>query len=161
MMRAFLAILIVSPSLWAQPGVVADVKLNPAGSFKATSNDVSGEAVASGGIFKASNIIVKLKNFKTGLALRDKHMTEKYLEVGKYPEAVLVSAEGKGGKGKATIRLHGVEREVAGSYQVSGNELVAEFPIKLSEFNITGIKYMGVGVNDDVNVHVTVPVKGK
>lgn len=143
----------------AEPGLVLDVVLTPTGSFKAKTNQVIGSATVVGDTISAENITIRLKNIKTGLALRDKHMTEKYLEVGKFPEATLISATGKGGKGKGKIKLRGIEKEVEGTYKINGEELDAEFPVKVSDFGITGVKYMGVGVNDKVTVHITVPVK--
>lgn len=105
--------------------------------------------------------MAKLKNLKTGKELRDKHATEKYLEVGKFPEAVLLKASGRNGKGEGRIKLRGIEKDVKGTYKINGSELESTFPIKLSDFGITGVKYMGVGVNDEVVVHVTVPIKKK
>lgn len=143
----------------ASPGLIADVALTPAGDFQAKSEDVKGFATVEGDTVKAENITVSLKNLKTGLALRDKHAKEKYLEVDKFPEAKLSKAIGKGGKGKARVSLKGIEKEVEGTYKIEGKELKASFPIKLSDFKISGIKYMGVGVDDIVKVNVTVPIK--
>lgn len=138
---------------------VADVALTPAGDFKAKTEDVSGFAIVKGDTVSAQNIIVNLKNLKTGLALRDKHAKEKYLEVDKYPEMKVVKAEGKGGKGKARIQYRGVEHDVEGTYKISGDKLIANFPMKLSDYKITGIRYMGVGVDDEIKVNVEVPIK--
>lgn len=148
-------------TLAADAGMEADVALTPAGDFKAKTDDVKGEAIADGDTIHAENITVNMKSIKTGLSLRDKHAKEKYLEVDKYPEAVLVKAIGKGGKGKARIRFRGIEKDVDGTYKIDGSMLVAEFPLKLSDFGISGIKYMGVGVDDVSKVHVTVPLKKK
>ncbi len=78
----------------------------------------------------------------------------------KYPEAVLVSAAGKDGKGSGILRLHGKEAKVDGTYSlISGNKfLKAEFKSKLSQFGINEINYKGVGVDDEFKVEVTVPV---
>ncbi|MBC7371657.1 MAG: YceI family protein [Bdellovibrionaceae bacterium] len=135
-----------------------DVNLTPAGSFKGKTNDVKGFATMKGDEILAQNIIVNLKSLKTGVELRDKH-TLKHLEVDKYPEAVLVMGKGKGGKGIGKIKIRGIEKQVAGTYTVSGNELNAEFKLNLPDFKITGIKYMGVGVEDQVVLHVAVPIK--
>ena len=155
----FLAVSFVYFTAMATPGVVADVSLTPVGDFKAHMDDVKGFATQEGDTFKAENIVVDLKSMKTGLPLRDKHAKEKYLEVEKYPTATLVKAIGKAGKGRARIRLKNIEKDVDGTYKIEGGELKADFPIKLSDYKITGIKYMGVGVDDKVDVHVTVPIK--
>jgi polyisoprenoid-binding protein YceI len=137
----------------------ADVSLTPAGDFKAKVDDVKGFATMKDGGVMAENVVVNLKTIETGIALRDKHAREKYLEVEKYPEMTLVKAVGKGGKGKGLIKYRGVQKEVQGTYSVEGDTLKANFPIKLSEFNITGVKYMGVGVDDEVKIQVELPLK--
>lgn len=140
-------------------GAVVDVALTPAGDFKAKTQDIKGFAVLKGDTVTAENVIVNLKNLTTGLSLRDKHAREKYLEVHKYPEMTLVKAIGKGGKGRGRIKYRGVEKDVVGTYSIKGNEILAKFPMKLSDFNIKGIKYMGVGVDDEVTVNVELPVQ--
>lgn len=161
-MRALLLIISLSLSslvAGANPGVVVDVKLTPAGDFKMKTDEVNGFAVVNGDAVTAENIVVNLKNIKTGMPLRDRHAKEKYLEVGKHPEAVLVKAVGKAGKGKGILKVRGVEKEVAGTYKIDGGFLTAKFPVKVSEFGITGVKYMGVGVEDQVQIEVVVPVR--
>ncbi len=146
------------PTLVFAQQATVDVSLRPAGSFKAKTSDVKGQVVQKGTGFEAQNIVVDLKNLKTGIDLRDSH-TKKHLEVEKFPEAILVSAKGQGGKGEGIIKIKGIEKKISGSYKVEGSNLIAEFPIKLSEFQITGIKYMGVGVDDEVKLTVEVPIK--
>lgn len=161
-MNKFLLTLLITCmpySALANGSAVADVSLTPAGDFKAKTEDVEGFAILKGDTVTAENIVVNLKNLKTGLALRDKHAREKYLEVNKYPEITLVKAIGKGGKGKGRIKYRGVEKEVQGTYSIKENSLIANFPMKLSQFNISGIKYMGVGVDDEIKVNVVLPLK--
>ncbi|WP_413288550.1 YceI family protein [Bdellovibrio sp. HCB337] len=138
--------------------VTVDVTLNPAGSFKAKTSDIKGTATVKGDEISASNIAVPLKGIKTGVELRDKH-TLKHLEADKYPEAVLVSATGKGGKGTGKIKIKGIEKDIAGTYKISGNNVEAEFDLNLPDFKITGISYMGVGVEDKVTLHIVMPIK--
>lgn len=138
--------------------VVLDVVLNPMGDFKGKTADVKGQAVVTGDEVSAENIVVNLKTLKTGVELRDKH-TQKHLETEKFPEAVLLSAKGKGGKGTGKIKIRGIEKDIAGVYKVEGKTLKAKFKLKLSDFGIEDINYMGVGVEDDVTLAVTVPVK--
>ncbi len=147
----------ISLSALAQEAVV-DLKAHPALSFKAKSSEVKGFATQNGDEVEAKDIIVGLKNISTGLGTRDTH-TKKYLEVEKYPDAILVSAKGKGGKGEGIVRIHGIEKPVSGTYTVEGGKLNAEFPIQLSDFGITNIKFMGAGVDDAAIVHVNVPVQ--
>lgn len=159
MMSFILSALFLSQFSFSQ-SVEVDVKLSPAGSFTAKTSDVTGEALYKGDSVMASNVKVNLKSLKTGIELRDEH-TLKHLDVANHPEAVLIKAMGKGGKGKAKIKLRGKEKMVEGTYKISGDKkkLDATFPIALSEFDITGIKYMGVGVKDQVTVRLQLPLK--
>lgn len=135
-----------------------DVSLSPAGSFVGKTADIKGTATLKGDTVEAQNIIVSLKDLKTGIKLRDEH-TQKHLETAKFPEAVLVTATGKDGKGEGVLKIRGIEKKVTGTYTIEGSVLKAEFPIKFSEYNITGIKYMGVGVQDEGKIRVAVPIK--
>src|SRR5689334_20340766 len=110
----FVVLLLSAKLAVAETGLSADVKLTPAGSFTAKTKDVTGFATLKGDKVSAENIVAKVKDLKTGIALRDKHATEKYLEVAKYPELVLISASGQGGKGKGKVRMRGVEKEIEG-----------------------------------------------
>lgn len=152
-----LSISFISTASHAQMAIV-DVSLRPAGSFKVKTSEVKGFAEKKADHFEAHNIVVNLKGIQTGVSLRDEH-TKKHLEVEKFPEAVLVSATGKDGKGEGVIRIRGIDHKIQGSYKLEGNNLTAQFPLKLSDYKIEGIKYMGVGVSDEVTLLVTLPVK--
>ncbi|MCB9073783.1 MAG: YceI family protein [Bdellovibrionaceae bacterium] len=152
-----LSFLLHNQSVFANGSVEIDVKLSPAGSFKAQTKKVQGRAYRNGDDVVAENIIVDLKNLSTGVGLRDKHLKE-HLMVEKYPEAKLVKATGKGGKGVASLIVKGKNQKVEGTYKVKGDTLVAEFPMTLSATDINDVRYMGVGVKDEVIVHVNVPI---
>jgi hypothetical protein len=55
----------------------------------------------------------------------------------------------------------GETKDFAGTYDVDGSTLKAQFPVKLSELKITDVRYMGVGVKDEVVIHVELPIAGK
>ncbi len=150
--------MLVVPSKVFAGGAAVDIKLTPAGSFTGKTADVKGFVKKVGNKFVGENIVVSLKNLKTGMGLRDKH-TQDYLQTAQHPDAILVKAEGENGKGKGTIKIRGIEKEVEGTYKVNGKELMASFPIKLSDFKIEGIRYMGVGVKDQAVVKVNVPIQ--
>jgi polyisoprenoid-binding protein YceI len=112
------------------------------------------------------SVIVPLSHLDTGIALRDRHMKEKYLETEKYPNAELVvrRAELKvptaGGKeeasAKALLKLHGQEKPVVFNYRASesGGHFSVDGTLRLSiaEFGISTPTFMGVSVRPDVDV---------
>lgn len=127
--------------------------------------------------FKAKGkIIVKLDAFETGIGLRDRHLREKYLETGKYPEAVLeitdlrfpqsfaedgFSAEAEPFKGTLTLREKTMP--VAGTVSMNGNkenvEMKFAFPLKTTDYKIDTPSFMGVTVASDVAVTAEVKIK--
>ncbi|MBY0386079.1 YceI family protein [bacterium] len=153
----FVIVLLLSGSVFAQ-SLEIDVKLSPAGSFKAETKKIKGFAKVSGDGVSAENVLVDLRSLSTGIGLRDKHLKER-LDVEKHPVAKLIKAEGKSGKGTATIELKGQKKDVAGTYQVKGKNLQAEFKMKMSDLGINDVRYMGVGAKDEVTVTIVLPVK--
>lgn len=151
----FILAITTSIRLCAQQ-VSAEVVLSPMGNFKVVFSEVKGRAVINKDEVFIENTIVNLKSLKTGLELRDKH-TLKHLEVDKNPEAILVKATGKGGTGKGVLKFMGTEKEISGKYSLDGDLLKAEFTLKLSDFGISDVNYMGVGVEDDVVIKVNLP----
>lgn len=157
----FTASILFAVSAHAQKSVKVSVTLFPAGDFVASTQDVTGSAKLVGpNQVKAENIRVNLKSLKTGIGLRDNHAKDKYLNVKEYPEAVLVSATGKDGKGQGILKIRNKESKVAGTYVLlKGNQfLKANFKTKLSEYGISDINYKGVGVEDEIAIEVVVPV---
>lgn len=140
--------------------VTVDVKLSPAGSFKGENTSVTGTATKTADGVMAENVVIDAAAFKTGIALRDDHL-KKRLQNDKFPQIKLLKAVGKGGKGKARIEIMGMTKDYAGSYSVDGSTLKADFPVKLSELKITDVRYMGVGVKDEVVIHVELPIAAK
>lgn len=110
----------------------------------------------------------KLSTLATGIALRDTHMKDKYLQVGQYPDATLKlqevtgwdvsKAEAKGIPFIGTLKIHGVEKPVTGTVDVktkgSGYEVSANFEAKISDFSIDIPSYAGITVADNVKVTV-------
>ncbi len=142
---------------FANPGVEIDIKLSPAGSFKAKTTKIKGLAKQSDGAVVSNQVIIDLRTLKTGIELRDNHLKKRLL-VDKHPIAKLLSAKGKNGKGEAMISIMGKEHKISGTYKTKGKFLVSEFKMSLSTLGIDDVNYMGVGVKDEVLVKVTVPV---
>ncbi len=132
-------------------------RLSPAGNFKATNTNVTGTAKKVGDKYVADDIQIQMDSFKTGIDLRDRHMKDK-LEAEKFKQALCMKAEGKDGKGTAQIKIKDIEKTVSGEYEVKDNNLVASFKININDFKIEGARYMGVGVKDEIEVTVEVPI---
>lgn len=154
--------------------VRAVCRLSPAGSFEAKSHALSGGvAVGSAGRLEGE-LTLDLRTFETGIGLRDSHLRE-YLEVERpgHEQAVLtaIQVEGVGEHGftsgtypfRGRLRFHGREQDVSGTVQLrvaTGRvRAQASFPIRLSEYGIERPAYLGIGVKDDLDVHVTLDAK--
>ena len=142
--------------------------LTVGGSFQAKTKAVSGEVgpapQQTGAV--GGSLLVKLDTLETGISMRDRHMKENYLEVGKgngYHTAVLenIHIDNANGKGtfKGTLTLHGQTREIVGTSVLQqkdgGVQVEAQFPVKVSEFQIPKPTYLGVGVRDEIQIKVT------
>jgi polyisoprenoid-binding protein YceI len=110
-----------------------------------------------------------LDSFDTGIGMRNKHMKEKYLETGKFPEAQFTLTElklpsaatdvkAKDVPFKGNLTLHGVTKPVAGTATIERAKDKAntafEFKIKASDFAIQSPSFMGITMADEVNVNV-------
>lgn len=114
-------------------------------------------------------VVVPLANLKTGIALRDRHMTEKYLEVKKFPTATLAvpraslpqqAAPGAHqGAGKGTMTIRGIAKEVAFTYTATcaadgACDVHGEAPIDIRDYGIQIPSYMGITVKPAMVVAV-------
>jgi len=143
------------------------------GSFDATTSALTGmltTSTARPSGFDGS-LAVDLRTIDTGIALRNDHLKEKYLEIDKgagYEQAVLsdvvlqgLNADAPTGKGSFTgsLMLHGVKKTVTGPAEIrqagTGWRVRASFPVNLPDYNIDKPRYLGVGVKDTVQVSVT------
>ena len=116
----------------------------------------------------AGAIEFPLESLDSGITLRDRHMKEKYLEVGKFPTArlelvqvklpasITASEEKVPVVGKLT--LHGVTLPVEAVATVQKKDegvlVKAEFSTKLSQYGIEIPKFAGITVAEDVSIHV-------
>ena len=102
-----------------------------------------------------------LSSLKTGMDLRDEHMTEKYLEVNKYPNATLTLKPFKledEGEVKGTLKLHDVEKEVMIKYTSSKSadalKVQTEFDLVLGDYKIDIPSFQGITVAKDIKLKV-------
>ena len=94
-----------------------------------------------------------LKDIKTGISLRDKHML-KYLGAEKHPMVTLsFEAEGKSSVAQTfqgILELNGKRVLVTGRYVP--DPLKLDFIVNINDFDIGTVKYLGVGIEPDINV---------
>lgn len=161
-LRKYLVLFVIaaiSPLSFANH-VAVDVVLSPAGSFKAQTSKVSGTAYKTADGVAAENVIIEASALETGVSLRDKHLKERLL-ADKFPQIKLLKAVGKNGQGKGEMEIMGMKKLVTGTYKIDGDKLKAQFKMKLTDLEIKGVRYMGVGVKDEVTVSVDLPIKAK
>lgn len=142
--------------------------LTVGGSFEAKTSAVSG-GFGPGAVPVA--ITVDLATLDSGIALRNEHLRRDYLETERgerYSQAVLseiavtgVDAAGSGrGSFTGMLSLHGQLRPVRGKATLKRDgaslQVQAEFPVALPQFDVPTPRYMGVGVRDEVVVHVRI-----
>jgi len=145
--------------------------LTVGGSFEAKTDSLSGElgVDASQPTKLSGELSVDLKTLDTGIGLRNTHMRENYLEVGRgegFERAVLgdivlgsdVATASGATTFTATLLVHGVKKPVTGTARITraGDDVRvdATFPIRLAEFGVPDPRYLGVGVKDQVQVKV-------
>ena len=156
------------------------VPLKPGGAFAATTSSLSGTLTLEGAkpAHLHGEVSMDLTTIDTGIALRNQHLKENYLEVAKgdgFNKAVLsdlqlpdVSGETFDGTTPftGTMLLHGVKKPVAGTVEIhsegTSRRVRAEFPLVLTDWGVTPPEYLGVGVGSRLLVKVTLsatPVK--
>lgn len=161
-MKFFLAVslFLISAMVMAESKITLFVTLSPAGSFQAVSKKAKGNLFKQGDQFSADKISVSIESFKTGIDLRDEH-TWKHMNSKKNPKAILTNLKAAGGKATATLEVNGVKKPIAIAYKVQGEEVLANFAVKASDFQMAKAEYLGVGVDDLIKVEAIVPFRTK
>jgi hypothetical protein len=127
----------------------------------------------------SGDLSVDLRTLDTGIGLRNEHLRNEYLEVGRgegFERAVLseirlgdVDPDTFSGRTgfTASFLLHGARRTVSGRAEIhrdgSSVRVEAAFPVTLADYGIAKPRYLGVGVKDEVEVKVSllaVPATG-
>lgn len=144
--------------------------LTVGGSFEGRSKAVTGTLISTSSPSPAfsGQLVLDLRTIDTGIDLRNQHLRDNYLEVGKasgfekatLSELSLPDVDGRwtGGKTRflAQMMLHGVKKSVAGNADVrlSGGKarVEARFTLRLPDFEIPPPRYLGVGVSDEIQI---------
>lgn len=109
---------------------------------------------------------VPLANLTTGIALRDHHMRDKYLQIGSYPKAELTidrstlhlpAGDGSAsGTATGSMAIHGHTKNVSIRYAVirAGNAMRVSGSTKIDirDYGIEVPTYLGITVKPDVDV---------
>jgi len=148
------------------------VPLRPGGAFEAKTTSLSGTVTPGAGrpLALDGEISVDLGTIDTGIALRNQHLREKYLEVARgagFDKAVLSEIRLGGADGEAfqgrtaftgALLLHGSKRAVSGTAEIrregAAARVDASFPLTLTDFGIEPPEYLGVGVANRIIVKV-------
>ncbi len=111
-------------------------------------------------------VSVGLATLDTGIDLRNRHMREKYLEVQKYPSAVLVvdrstlrlPDDGRDSSGAAngTMTIHGQSHPVSFEYKVhrarDAFDVTGTVHVNMNAYGIQVPSYLGITVKPDVDI---------
>jgi len=147
--------------------------LKPGGAFEGRTTALTGHLVLGSARPLALDgaLEVDLATIDTGVALRNRHMRENYLELQKgrlfekarLTELRLAEADGPEFRGRtgftATLLVHGTPQPISGSAEIrpagTGVRVAAEFLLSLSDFGIAPPEYFGVGVGNRIMVKVS------
>lgn len=151
---------LLSFCVFAESKITLFVTLSPAGSFQAVSKKPKGNLFKNGEEFTADKISISIESFKTGIELRDEH-TWKHLNSSKHPKAILTALKAKAGKAEAVLEVNGVKKPITISYKEQGQEILAKFSVKNSDFKLEKASYLGVGVDDLIQVEAIIPFRVK
>lgn len=152
---SFLVLGLLSLSLHAHE-LQVNVTLSPAGNFEAKNAKLRGEVKLEGAKYTAEQLWIKTDDFKTGIDLRDEHF-KKHLSLAKFPKITFSKVVAENGAGSGMLSVNGQEKKVDFTYKVENpKKLIATIKTKNSLFGLPQANYMGIGVNDDVEVIATI-----
>ena len=147
-------------------------RMTVGGSFDAVTSAISGtlrgEALDPR---YTGELRVDLATLDTGIGLRNEHLRNSYLELGRGPEflhavlsgIVLAAAPPASDRRhetrfSGTLMLHGVQRAVEGEAELRRRngrmQVEAELSLSLDAFDIPPPRYLGIGVRDAIEVTV-------
>ena len=137
--------------------VVVKVELKPIGSFEATTASVIGKGKKNKDVFEAKEVKIPVATLKTGMSLRDDHMKD-YLKFKEHKFIIAKNIKATKGTGTADLEIKGITKPVKFTYKELGPKSAqASFKVNLKNYEISGINYKGVGVQDEVEITATIP----
>ena len=123
-----------------------------------TGGVVEGTLVKEKGEYKGE-LSVDVRAFKTDVEKRDEHL-QGYLQSDFYPKATLklTKVDLKTDQFEGLLTIKGIEKPVSGQVSYQRNNFKAIFKLKLSDYPIGKVKYLGVGIDDIVEVEVNAKI---
>jgi len=116
-----------------------------------------------------------LASLDTGIDLRNDHMKNRYLEVGKFPKAELEIKEINlskefnpksfkvAGPFNGVLQLHGVSHPVSGKINLKVEEdeleVECEYSLSIADFKIQRPSYANISMTDDVKINAKASAK--
>jgi len=145
--------------------VTVTCPLTIGGSFEAKTTAMSGSVTPDAGGAVKGTFAVELMKLETGISLRDRHLRNNYLEVQKGADFAVakfdnIKIQKLSGKTTftGTLTLHGQQQNISGTADLQQDgksyKVDANFPLKISAFQIPEPTYLGVGVSDEITIHV-------
>jgi polyisoprenoid-binding protein YceI len=138
-------------SAFADGSLSFKVRLSPAGSFTAKSEKVKGVLLKDGATFTAEKLTVAIDSLRTGINLRDEHVW-KHLKHPEIEKVTILNLKGSAGKATADLEVNGVKKPVQIEFQESGQQVIAKFKVSGHEFNLPAVKYLGISVQDEIEI---------
>lgn len=157
-MRPIGLVLLFSLNAFAGPSASIELQMRPGSPFTAKTESVQGSAKRVGNTLTADRISLTVSSLRTGKEVRDEHMINKYFEATRFPDAVMTGVRGENGKFTGKLKVHGVEQPVSGTYKDLKTEVEGKFPCSIKSFGIKDPRFLSVGVADQVEVTVRVPI---
>ena len=145
--------------------VTVTCPLTIGGSFEAKTTAMSGSVTPDSNGAVKGTFVVELIKLETGISLRDRHLRNNYLEVQKGADFAVakfdnIKIQKLSGKTTftGTLTLHGQQQNISGTADLQQDgkayKVDANFPLKISAFQIPEPTYLGVGVSDEITIHV-------
>lgn len=159
-MKYYLLLILFLNANLAAKEISVYVTFSPSGSFKAVSEDFSGRVISKEGKVFAKKVKVRVKSFKTGVGLRDEHF-QKHLKGKKHPQIYITNVSGEKGTASGDIYVAGIKKSIKMKYKIKNGLLLASFSLNTQDFKLKKVKYLGLGVNENVKISVEMPIDEK
>lgn len=140
-----------APTLWADT-IEAELKLSPAGGFKATTEVVESDLKRNAQKqLQVIQVRFNIASLKTGIKLRDDHL-HKHLQKDTHPVISLANIRLQGGQGSGDLTLAGNKQKIQFQFQDQGKVARFQFTLVPSKFGLKPVSYLGIKVKDQVQI---------